>query len=235
MERHGNGCLFSLIGQLIAFLVVIALTVVGTLFALSHGPFGGNKKEPVAVPVILHAIRSSDQLVTAQTQVDAIYTASASSRLPGSEEKVIYFAVYDVQAGIDLSQIKESDIVVDGDTVRITLPPPSIVSQSLNAQKSYVLSHTIGVTAAVGGASKDLMDTVLRNAEQKAKMGVLSDDTLLKAAQENAATNLTQLLGVAGVKNVVFTASPLPTVVPNGTPNGSPTPVFASATPTKKL
>jgi len=117
---------------------------------------------------------------------------------------VIYFAVYDIKAGVDLSQIKDSDITVNGDTVRIVLPPTHIISQSLDAQKSYVLSHSLGITAQIGGVSQGLMDTVLRTAEEKARTATLSDDTLLKAARENATADLTRILNASGITNVVF-------------------------------
>ena len=157
---------------------------------------------------MLHAIQNADQLVTADRQVDQEITKSASSRLPGSTESLTYMAIYDVKAGVDLSQITESDITVDGDTVRIVLPPSYIVSQALDAQKSHVVSRSTGPTSFIGGASKDLLDTVLRDAQTRANTETLADGTLLKAAQENAASDLTRLLNDAGIKNVVFVSTP---------------------------
>lgn len=206
--------IFFALGQLIGLLLVIGLTVGVTLFALHAGPFAPPSTITTKVdltPTVLHAVRGANQLVTAETQVDQIVTASASSRLPGSEEKVIYFAVYDVKAGVDLSQIKDGDITVDGDTVRIVLPPAAIVSQSLDAQKSYVLSHSVGPTTIIGGPSQQLMDTVLRSAEEKARMATLADDNLLKAARENAAGDLTRILNASGITNVVFVDAPTAT------------------------
>lgn len=227
MRRNSGGAgFFTFLLQLIGLAAVIGAAVLGTLYAVSRGPFE-RRDAPERTAVVVRAIRGANQLITAQTQVDAIYTASARSPLPGSEEKIIYFAVYDVQAGIDLSQIKEGDITVAGNTVTIRLPPPYVVSQSLNPQKSYVIAHEIGPTAAIGGASKELLDTVLRNADQKARMGVLADDTLLKAAQENASTTLKRLLNDSGVENVVFVAAPIPTQ----TQNALPTPIPITVTP----
>jgi len=205
--RRGGG-VFAALGQLLVIMLVIALSIGGTLYALHAGPFAVPAEAPVTkvdlTPTVLHAVHSANQLVTAETQVDQIVSATASSRLPGSDEKVIYFAVYDIKAGVDLSQIKDSDITVDGNTVRIVLPPTHIISQSLDAQKSYVLSHSLGITAQIGGVSQGLMDTVLRTAEEKARTATLSDDTLLKAARENATTDLTRILNASGITNVVF-------------------------------
>src|SRR5262249_32294450 len=149
-------------------------------------------------PTVLHAIRQADQLVTAQRQVDQEITKSAKSPLPGSTETIRYLAVYDVRAGVDLGQITESDITVVGDTVRIVLPPPFIISQALDEQQSHVVSRSIGPTAFIGGPSKELLDTILRDAAARARLGTLDDGTLLEAAQENAANDLRRLLNAAG-------------------------------------
>ncbi len=228
MRRNGSGGFFTFFLQLIGLLAVVALTVGATLYFVGSGPFAAREERNLN-PVVIRAIRGANQLVTAQTQVDAIYTSSARSPLPGSEERIIYFAVYDVKAGVDLAQIKEGDITVDGDTVTVRLPAPYIVSQALNPQKSYVIAHEIGPTAAIGGASKDLLDTVLRNADAKAKSAVLSDDTLLKAAQENAQTSLKRLLTDAGVQNVVFIAAPIATQPPRDLPTPVPVTITAAA------
>jgi len=230
--------LFYALGQLVGLLFVIGLTVSVTLFALHAGPFAApapSKDVPVVkvdiTPAVLHAVHSANQLVTAETQVDQIVTATSMSRLPGSQEKVIYFAVYDIKAGVDLSQIKDSDITVDGDTVRIVLPPATIISQSLDAQKSYVITHEVGPTTVIGGPSKELMDTVLRTAEGKAQVATLADDNLLKAARESATANLTALLNASGITNVVFVDAPTATAIAARTPAAASSATRATATP----
>ncbi len=229
--------LFYTLGQLAGLLFVVGLTVSVTLFALHAGPFAApvTKDAPVVkvdiTPAVLHAVHSANQLVTAETQVDQIVTATSMSRLPGSQEKVIYFAVYDIKAGVDLSQIKDSDITVEGDTVRIVLPPASIISQSLDAQKSYVITHEVGPTTVIGGPSKELMDAALRTAESKAQMATLADDNLLKAARESATANLTALLNASGITNVVFVDAPTATAIAGRTPAAAASATRSTATP----
>ncbi|MGI8855128.1 MAG: DUF4230 domain-containing protein [Thermomicrobiales bacterium] len=216
MVRRGNENVTRIViarGSGTITLLGVAAVVAATLYVVHFGltlhPFATNvHKTSDLRPTVLHAIQSADQLVTADRQVDQEITKSASSRLPGSTESLTYMAVYDVKAGVDLSQIKESDITIDGDTVRITLPPSYIVSQALDAQKSHVVSRSTGPTSFIGGASKDLLDTVLREAEKRANTETLADGTLLKAAQENAASDLTRLLNNAGIKNVAFVSTP---------------------------
>ena len=206
MIRRGGGL------TLLGVAAVIGLTLYVTHFGLTLHPFNPSVRPKTDVrPAVLHAIRGADQLVTAERQVDQQITKSAGSRLPGSTESLTYLAVYDVKAGVDLSKITEGDITVDGDTVRILLPPPFIVSQALDAEKSHVVSRSTGPTTFIGGASKDLLDAVLREAQSRANTETLADGTLLSAAQENAASDLTRLLNDAGIKNVVFVNSPPPT------------------------
>ena len=197
---------------LVGAAVLVGLTLYVVNFGFTLHPFAPKvtqKNDPR--PTVLHAIRQADQLVTADRQVDQEITKSAKSRLPGSTESITYLAIYDVKAGVDLGQITEDDITVDGDTVRITLPPSFIISQALDAQQSHVVSRSAGPTAFIGGPSKELLDVILRDAEGRARLGVLDDGTLLQAAQENAATDLRRLLNAAGFANVVFTTAPIPT------------------------
>ncbi len=196
-------------GGLPLVLVMVVLAVAATLYLVHFGPtlhpFAPHVTGATdARPAILHAIQGSDQLVTAEREVDQEITKSAGSRLPGSTETVTYLAVYDVLAGVDLSRITEDDITIDGDTVRIRLPPPYVISQALDAQESHVLARTEGPTAFIGGPSKDLMDAVLRDAQDRAKTATLADGTLLAAAQENAASDLRRLLSAVGYTHVVF-------------------------------
>lgn len=201
---RGNGA-WTLAG----IAAIVGITLYVTHFGLTLHPFAPSvtKKSDVR-PAVLHAIQRADQLVTAERQVDQQITKSAGSRLPGSTETLTYMAVYDVKAGVDLSQIKESDITIDGDTVRIVLPAPFIVSQALDAEKSHVVSRSVGPTAFIGGASKELLDATLREAEKRANTETLADGTLLTAAQENAASDLRRLLDAVGVTNVVFVSTP---------------------------
>lgn len=223
---RGGGFVWTIAG----IAAIVAATLYVTHFGLTLHPFAPSvQKKSDLRPTVLHAIQSADQLVTAERQVDQEITKSASSRLPGSTESLTYLAIYDVKAGVDLSQIKESDITIDGDTVRIVLPPAFIVSQALDAQKSHVVSRSTGPTSFIGGPSKDLLDTVLREAEKRASTETLADGTLLQAAQENAASDLRRLLNAAGIANVVFVSSPAATppsrfgpapVTPTPAPNG---------------
>ncbi len=223
MQRN-NGGIFGFFNALVALIVVVGLTVAGVLFWQSRTQTAQTAKPPTVTPtptissaVVLQTIHSTNQLVTAERPVQEAFTDSTKNRgvgnipVPGSDQSITYIAVYDVKAGIDLSKITAQDIVIEGDTVRITLPAPYIVSQSLDSQKSYVASRTGGPSTGIGTPEKDLMNSVLRDADQKARDAVLADDQLLQAAQENAATSLRQLLEASGVKNIVFVRAPLPT------------------------
>ena len=196
---------------IIGVAVIVGLTLYVVNFGWTLHPFSAQVTKTDLRPTVLHAIQQADQLVTAQRQVDQQITKSAKSRLPGSTESITYLAIYDVKAGVDLGQIKEDDITVEGDTVRIVLPPPFIISQALDEQQSHVVSRSTGPTAFIGGTSKELLDAVLRDAAARARLGTLDDGTLLAAAQENAASDLRRLLNAAGIENVVFVTTPIPT------------------------
>ena len=125
-ERRGS----ALMGQIIALVVLIPLAILVVSWVLqSGGPFKSNTQVDSNLPVVLRTIRSANQLVTAQTEVDVPITGKSSSMLPGSDEKIIYYAVYNVTAGVDLSKMKDADITESNGTITIVLPAPEILSQ----------------------------------------------------------------------------------------------------------
>ena len=53
-------------------------------------------------------------------------------------EKVLLIATGNVEAGVDLGEIGENDVSVDGDTVTIDLPEAEILSASLDEETTRV-------------------------------------------------------------------------------------------------
>ena len=53
-------------------------------------------------------------------------------------ERVLLVATGEVEAGVDLAEIGEDDVRLDGDRVTISLPEPQVLSSSLDEERTRV-------------------------------------------------------------------------------------------------
>ena len=106
------------------------------------GPLLGEKPARTTTgPVVVEGIRELDQLATARWTESVPVTRESGGdvweRLFDGE-KVLLIATGNVQAGVDLGDIHEDDVSVDGDTVTIDLPQAEILSASLDEETTRV-------------------------------------------------------------------------------------------------
>lgn len=101
-------------------------------------------------------------------------------------------------AGVDLGQLKSSDVTVNGKSVRVRLPAAEIFVSALDSGKTRVFSRSTGLFVA---ADPDLESEVRAKAEQELRNSALSAG-ILDTAHKNAASTLTTLLLNLGFEQV---------------------------------
>lgn len=134
--------------------LVLALVIVFVSVALGVGlaRFGGalpmvgsllgeKPARTTTGPVVVEGIRELDQLATVRWTESVPVTRESGGdvweRLFDGE-KVLLIATGNVQAGVDLGDIRLDDVSVDGDTVTIDLPQAEILSASLDEKTTRV-------------------------------------------------------------------------------------------------
>jgi phosphotransferase system HPr-like phosphotransfer protein len=154
-----NGCLWGVTGALGCLVIlmlpfVIAIILGATTLNTVIGSFQSifNPQQPVVITatVMLERIQALSQLTTVRYNYSSLVTTERDmppllAALYG--ERQIMVAVGHVNAGIDLSLITPDDIVRDGQTLTITLPPPALQDCFLNEQDSYIVSRDTGIFA----------------------------------------------------------------------------------------
>jgi predicted RNA-binding protein len=92
-------------------------------------------------PVVVEGIRELDQLATVRWTESVPVTRESGGdvweRVFGGE-KVLLIATGNVEAGVDLGDIREDDVSVKGDVVTIDLPEAEILSASLDEETTRV-------------------------------------------------------------------------------------------------
>jgi hypothetical protein len=195
-------------------------------------PIGNLVKQLVlpATPVILPS--PSTILLNMEQQFDVITVSSEFEKIVTSErnqdvlwgalgETMIFVANGTVAAGIDMSQMTPEDIqVLDPVSVQIHLPPAQIFPEysGLDNNKSYVADRDTGLLTR----SDPQLETQVRRIAEQEIIEVAQGSNLLQKANENAETEIRNLLEGLGFVNIEFwdeTPPPAPTYnaeVPKG-------------------
>jgi hypothetical protein len=141
----------------------------------------------VSSPSVVEKIRQLSRLETVDYSMDKIVSGERSNAyIPDFliGDKLLLVAHGEVIAGVDLSQLKDGDVSLKGDTVDVRLPKAEILSTGLLVEPD-----------------PDLESQVRLAAEQQIAQAALADGILDKA-QANARTSVTALLSGLGLKTI---------------------------------
>jgi hypothetical protein len=99
-------------------------------------------------PVVVEGIRDLNQLPTVRWNESVLITRESGGtgfERIFSGERVLLVAVGEVEAGVDLANLGEEDVQIDGDRVTIRLPEPEILSTSLDEDETAVYDRDFGL------------------------------------------------------------------------------------------
>ena len=155
--------------------------------------------DPVSV---IHDVRTLARLETIQYSIEKVVTANSGRQdlaiLFG--DSLIFVAHGTVIAGIDLSDLGQDDLWLDGGTLYVRLPEPQIFVATLDNDKSYVYDRDTGLLTK---GNVDLETLARRAAEQEIEKAA-AEDGILDLAQTNAEYYLSRLFQTLGYPQVIF-------------------------------
>lgn len=152
-------------------------------------------------PSVVMKIRQLNRLETVNYSIDKIVEGERESILWPSflaGDKIILVAHGEVIAGVDLSRLQAGDVTVEGDSVRVRLPKPEILTTRIDNQATRVYSRTTGLLV---GADPNLESEVRGQAEQQISQAAI-DEGILDKARQNALTSVGALLSALGFQTV---------------------------------
>jgi hypothetical protein len=237
--------IFFILGSMAAYSLYISVTTARDVVS----PVGDFVRQlaipatPVILPsasVIVNQIQGEAELVTVSMKLERIITAERNNEVLWGMmgESLLFVAHGHVEAGIDLSQLREEDIVVvDPETVMINLPPARIYDDKpiLDTERSYVANRSTGLLTR---ADPQLETEVRRVAEQEL-LNAAHETELVAEAQRRGELVVEALVRAFGFTNIIFTDGPPPPVdpfvqeipkgyiltpAPTAVPFGTPTP-----------
>ena len=161
------------------------------------------EKEVDVASLVTH-VRELNRLETASMRVLHVGKITQSYQLVPNAiagDEITFLATGDVIAGIDLSQLKPTDVWRSPDgTINMRLPPAQVLVTRVDNKESRVLSRKTGVLRR---ADVDLETRARQRAEDNIRAEALKKGVLTLASQ-NAEKKLAELLHTLGADKVRF-------------------------------
>src|SRR5262249_17071430 len=147
----------------------------------------------VSQPTVVDRIQRLQRLETVTYSMDKVVEGDRTSdMLPDFlvGDKLLLSVHGQAIAGVDLSELKSSDVTVSGKSVHVRLPEAQIFVSALDNGKTKVYSRSTGLFVP---ADPDLESEVRAKAEQQLRDSALAAG-ILDTARKNATSTLTTLL-----------------------------------------
>jgi len=212
MDKKGGGFGTTLLLAIVIVLLSVALGVSVSRFDFMGrvpvvGPFLFDEQpaQTTTGPVVVEGIQGLIQLATVRWKESVIITRKSGGteleRLVAGEEVTVVATGF-VEAGVDLSNLHQDDVQVDGETVTVRLPEPEILSTSLDEEVTRVYDRDFGLLNI--HPDDALVEEARSVAVGKIESAARDEDILAQAEQnaENSVRTFVMALGFEGVEFV---------------------------------
>lgn len=151
---------------------------------------------------IVESIQQTGKLATVEYTLSKIIKANDNKTwYKAGDRKILLSAEASIKGGVDLQVVTKEDIDIDGETIRVVLPPPQILSVSIPPEKITVQYEEVSALRSRFSAAE--REALLSQAETQIRR--LADSLgILQKASENASLFMKKLLQQAGFKTVII-------------------------------
>jgi hypothetical protein len=197
----------------IVMTVVLLIVLVGGAFALTvWRAFDTTPTALRSTPSVVVAVRDLARLESAEYHIERVIDLrDRQSRLFGlirTQDAILFVAVGQVTAGIDLTELADGDVTVDREagSAVIVLPPARVLSTRLDNERSWVYARSTDVLAQ---RKEDLETRARQEAERTLEQSAV-DGGILERARTNAERTIATFVRSLGYTSVSVTSRTLP-------------------------
>lgn len=150
---------------------------------------------------VIKEIRNLQRIETASFTIEKIIDGGTNGNVFQQllfGDKILLIAHGQVIAGFDLSQISEKDMVIEGKSIRITLPKPQVLITTLDNTQTRVYDRTRGIL----NPGDNNLESKAREAAQNSIQEAACEGDILKQASDNARKQLTAFLSALGFTQI---------------------------------
>lgn len=159
---------------------------------------------------ILQRIKSLQELTTTVQIMETIVPTSADRKLGEisvATTRLLYIARGEIRAGVDLSELKKTDIKVSNQMIEVDLPPAKILDSKIDVNRSQVYDYDRGFL----NLGPDIAPQLQTLAQRKTLIKIVDtacNEGILNNANLKAKETITQLLTISGYSQVKINISP---------------------------
>lgn len=198
-----------LLGAVLVVILLGASFFGGALVSAAWGVFDAFRdvKETTTVrpqPGVVLAVREMSRLETTTYHMERVIDLSEEQErffgMVKTKDAILLVAAADISAGVDLSKLAEGDVRADPDTrtVKLTLPPPEILTTVLDNERTYVHTRDTDVLAV----RKDDLESRARQEAEASLRDAALDAGILDRARAGAERAIEALLRSAGYETI---------------------------------
>jgi hypothetical protein len=206
--NKGGGLGTTLVLALVVVVLGVALGVglarIGSSLPIV-GPLLAEKPPRTTTgPVVVEGIKELDQLATVRWTESVPVTRETGGDILDrlfSGEKVIVIATGKVEAGVDLGEIDNDQVSVNGDSVTIDLPEAEILSASLDEERTRVYDRDFSPLNI--RPDDDLVEEARLQAVEKIT-DAARENEILDTAEHNAEDSVRAFVTTLGFEEVRF-------------------------------
>ena len=194
------------VGSLLTIAFIGAAVWLSTGVGLLHlMGFMRNSKMQINVdqPTVVRQIQQLQKLETVSYTMDKIIGGARDNPyLPKflAGDRILLVVHGEVVAGVNLANIKSSDVSVQGHNISLRLPSAEVFSTRIDNAKSRVYSRDTGLFSS---PDPNLESEVREEAERQLQQSALVDG-ILKSADQNARNTVTGMLTGLGFTQVAL-------------------------------
>ena len=161
--------------------------------------------------VVVQQIRGVSELTTTIFAMETVVPTSQARQWGNvvlGRTKLLYIGYGEVRAGIDLSQITPDNVQQNGDRLVVTLPPPQILDQKIDVERSRIYDYDRGFL----NLGPDTVPQLQTFAQQETLSKIVTaacDQGILSQANDRAEAVVQGLLSNTGFQQIeVKTTAP---------------------------
>jgi hypothetical protein len=168
--------------------------------------------------LVVQQIRAVSELTTTIFAMETVVPTSQKRQWGNvtlGRTDLLYIGYGEVRAGIDLAQINERSIEQKGESLIVTLPPPQILDQKIDVERSRIYHYDRGFLNLGPDTAPELQSLAQRQTLAKITAAAC-DQGILDQANQKAEVALASLLKGIGHQQVeIKTTSPTVCAIPS--------------------
>ena len=171
---------------------VVLIIAVVSLLVFRSGTHLGWRSRSLSTPSVVTQIRQLNQLATVRFSIQRV-VGLTEPKIPLGEESILLIVQGDVQAGVDLADLRPEDVVVSDKQALVRLPPPKVLTSYLDESQTKIWDRHVTWWTPWVPYSPDLEHRARQQALDEIRKAAINMGILDRAGQ-NAETAIRQLL-----------------------------------------